>query len=134
MTRSFLLVLSLVLFATCVLVQGQYGSSSSQQSDQSQTGTAASSQTSGQTTIEGCLQASGDNYTLTDNASGKTYQIQGDTSKLSAHNGHEVQLTGTASGDTGSAGGMTSGAGASQQPTFVVSKLKHISTTCKSSK
>jgi hypothetical protein len=127
MANRFLLLFTVVLLAAFMLAQGQYES----QSGQSQTGSMTSSQTSGQTTIEGCLQASGDSYTLTDSA-GKTYQLQGDASKLSAHSGHQVRLTGTTSGDSGSASGMTSGA-ASSQPTFVVSNLKHISSTCQSS-
>jgi Protein of unknown function (DUF5818) len=44
--------------------------------------------------VKGCLQGSHGNYTLmADN--GTTYQLQGDTSKLSAHIGHEVQITGS---------------------------------------
>jgi hypothetical protein len=128
MANRFLVVLAVAFLATFMLAQGQY---ESQQSGQSQTGSATSSPTD--TTIEGCLQASGGNYTLTDSASGKTYQLQGDTSKLSAHNGHEVQLTGTTSGPS-SASGMASSAGGAEQSTFVVSKLKHISETCKSAK
>ncbi|HVP64703.1 MAG TPA: hypothetical protein VMT82_07395 [candidate division Zixibacteria bacterium] len=130
MANRSLAVLSVLLLATFMLAQGQYDSSSSQQSGQSQTGSATSSPTD--TTIEGCLQASGGNYTLTDDSSGKTYQLQGDTSKFSAHTGHQVRLTGTTSGPSSSAAsGMTSSS--SEQPTFVVSKLKHISTTCKAS-
>jgi len=128
MSNRFLLILTVLLFATFMVAQGQYES----QSGQSQTSNPGSTQASGQSTIEGCLQGSGDSYTLTDTASGKTYQLQGDTSKLSAHSGHEVRLTGKSSGDSGSASGMTSSSGTSQ-PTFVVSNLKHISSTCKSS-
>ena len=131
MPNRFLVVLSIVLLGTCMLAHGQYDQPS-QQSGQSQSGSATSSPTD--VTIEGCLQASGGSYTLTDGTSGKTYQLQGDTSKMSAHVGHQVSLTGTTSGPSSSAaGGMTSSASGSDQPTFVVSKLKHIATTCKSS-
>ena len=89
--------------------------------------------------IEGCLNGSAGNWTLTDQ-SGKTYQLAGDTSKLSDHVGHQVRITGTdnsssasSSGSTGSsASSSATGAGSSSgsQPTFTVQKVKMISSTC----
>src|SRR5213595_3949199 len=98
------------------------------QTGSSQKGASAS----GQTTIEGCLQGSDGNYTLTDK-SGTTYQLQGDTSKLSAHVGHEVQITGSTT-SASSATSPTTGtpAGATPQPTMTVQSMKHLSKTCKS--
>jgi hypothetical protein len=94
----------------------------------------------GQVTVQGCLQGSDGNYTVTDN-SGMTYQLQGDMAKLSAHVGHEVQITGTTSG----AGATNPNAGAGttnpttrvppagvQQSTLTVQNMKHISKTCTS--
>src|SRR5438046_1404718 len=52
---------------------------------------------SSQNKVEGCLQGSDGNFTLSD-SSGTTYQLQGDTAKLSEHVGHEVQITGSTSG------------------------------------
>jgi hypothetical protein len=46
--------------------------------------------------VEGCLQGSNGNFALSDK-SGTTYQLSGDTSKLSKHVGHEVQITGSTS-------------------------------------
>lgn len=93
--------------------------------------------------IEGCLNGSAGNWTLTDQ-SGKTYQLSGDTSKLSDHVGHQVRIMGTdnsrsasSSGSTGSspsssATGASSSSGS--QPTFTVQKVKMISSTCSTSK
>jgi hypothetical protein len=92
---------------------------------------------------------------LTDQ-SGKTWQLAGDTSKLSDHVGHQVRITGTdnsssasssggsmgtspspSSGSTGSSAGTSgssaTGAGSASsgsQPTFTVKKVKMISSTC----
>jgi len=78
--------------------------------------------------VEGCLQGSNGNFTLTD-SSGTTYQLQGDTAKLTEHVGHEVQITGSTSGG---AGDSTASAGAASQPSLNVKSVKHVSKTCKS--
>src|SRR6185437_4467086 len=86
---------------------------------------------SGNNSIEGCLNGSAGNWTLTDQ-SGKTYQLSGDTSKLSDHVGHHVRLMGTdnsssASGSSSpsssspsSAGATGAGSSSGSQPTFTV--------------
>src|SRR5215469_13027862 len=56
--------------------------------------------------VKGCLSGSDGNYTLTDN-SGTAYQLSGDTSKLSSHVGHEIQVTGTTAEAAASAVGST---------------------------
>jgi hypothetical protein len=81
------------------------------------------------TKVEGCLQGTDGNYTLTDK-SGTTCQLQGDTAKLSDHVGHEVLITGTVSGSSAS-GTSTSTAGGSPA-TLEVKSFKHVSKTCKS--
>lgn len=113
-----------------------------------QTTTTQTTQTStdSSTSIEGCLSGSAGNFTLTDQ-SGKTYQLAGDTSKLSDHVGHQVRLMGTdnsssASGSSSpSSSNPSSGAGATgassssgAQSTFTVNKVKMISSTCSTSK
>lgn len=109
-----------------------------------QTTTTQTTQTSSDSgnSIEGCLNGSAGNWTLTDQ-SGKTYQLSGDTSKLSDHVGHQVRIMGTdnsssaSSGSTGSSpSSSATGAGASSgsQPTFTVQKVKMISSTCSTSK
>jgi hypothetical protein len=123
MAKTFLLVISLLVSAAWLQAQSQHP-----QTGSSQTGASAS----GQTTVQGCLQGSDGNYTLTDK-NGTTYQLQGDTSKLSAHIGHEVQITGsTTSASTAPSPTTGTPAGATQQPTLTVQNMKHISKTCKS--
>lgn|SRR5262249_9280671 len=90
-----------------------------------------------QTSIQGCLSGSTGSYTLTDQ-SGKTYQLGGDTSKLTDHVGQEVELTGQESGGS-SAGATPSSPPKSSMPSnsevkFNVSKVKKISDTCTTSK
>jgi hypothetical protein len=87
-------------------------------------------------TIEGCLSGSAGSWSLTDQ-SGKTWQLAGDTSKLSDHVGHQVRIvgsdnSGSASNSGGSMSGSSSGAGAASgsQSTFNVKKVKMISSTC----
>ena len=99
--------------------------SSAQSSDPS-SGQTSRTGTSGQMTVEGCLSGSSGNFTLTDK-NGMSYQLTGDTAKLSEHVGHEVKITGTSGSSTGSAS-ATAGAG----HTLEVTSVKHISKTCKS--
>jgi Protein of unknown function (DUF5818) len=80
-------------------------------------------------TVEGCLQGSNGNFTLTDNA-GMTYQLAGDTSKLTEHVGHEVQIKGSTSG--ASPADSSAGAAAGGQQTLTVESVKHVAKTCKS--
>ena len=120
MTKMLLLALSLLASAIWLQAQSQYPQTSPNQS------------ASGRTTVEGCLQGSGGNYTLTDN-SGTTYELEGDTSKLSEHVGHEVRITGSTTSRSSSSSATTgTTAAGTQQPTLTVQSLKHISKTCKS--
>jgi hypothetical protein len=122
MTKTFLLPLTILISATWVQAQSQYPQPGSKN------GTSAS----GQTTLQGCLQGSDGNYTFTDKA-GTTYRLEGDTSKLSAHVGHEVQITGSTTSASASTNPTTGTPTAStQQPTLTVQNVKHISKTCKS--
>jgi hypothetical protein len=98
----------------------------------------SSANASGETSVQGCLSGANGSYTLTD-ASGATYQLTGDTSKLSNHVNQEVKVTGAsaagssapASGD-GSAASTTGQAGAASQQTLQVSAVKQVSKTCQS--
>lgn len=97
----------------------QYPSSSGQKPDTSQTSAppAGASQS-----IEGCISGAAGAFTLTD-ATGKTYQLAGDTSKLGEHVGHSVQVTGAAEPSSGAA---SAGAPA----TFNVKKVKMLAASC----
>ncbi len=119
--------------------------SPSQQPDTSSTTQTTTTQTTQTTTdsssasIEGCLSGSAGNWLLTDQT-GKTWQLAGDTSKLSDHVGHQVRIVGSDNSGSGSTapGGVggsnapaSSGTGsAGTQPTFSVKKVKMISSTC----
>jgi len=127
--------------------------SPSQQPDTSstttQTTTTQTTQTSSNssTSIEGCLSGSAGNWTLTDQ-SGKTWQLAGDTSKLSDHVGHQVRLMGSdnsssasrssspsssspsSSNPSSGAGATGAGSSSGSQPTFTVQKVKMISSAC----
>lgn len=76
-----------------------------------------------ESTIQGCLAASGSSFTLTDK-SGKTYQLEGESAKLNSHVGHELQLTGTeAAGDAASSASPS---------VFAVKKIKMMASSCAS--
>lgn len=78
-------------------------------------------------TVEGCLSGSNGNFTLTDKT-GMSYQLTGDTAKLSEHVGHEVKVTGM----SGSSGSETAGGSAGAGQSFQVSSVKHVAKSCKS--
>lgn len=111
---------------------------SSPSSTTTQSTTTQTTETSNGTSIEGCLAGSSGSYTLTD-STGKSWQLAGDTSKLTEHVGHQVRLTGSEAGGAGSSGGSSASAGAgasgsSGQSTFTVQKVKMISSSCPTSK
>jgi hypothetical protein len=122
MMKTFLFGLVLLLSAAWIQAQSQ----------DPQTGSSHMGAKSGQTTVRGCLQGSDGSYTLT-TSKGTMYQLQGDTSKLSAHVGHEVQITGTKASAAASTTTPTGGtASAGTEETLTVERVKHISATCKS--
>jgi Protein of unknown function (DUF5818) len=125
MPKTLMLTAILLLSAAWLQAQQdpQAGSSpsgasptSSQQADSSKSGSS-----SGQS-VEGCVQGSSGNFTLTDK-SGTTYQLAGDTSKLSEYVGHEVEIKGSTSESSPTAAGG--------QQTLTVESVKHKSKTCK---
>jgi hypothetical protein len=118
--RKLLLLPVLLLSVSWLAAQD---SPSSTQKDSSQTSAGS------QTTVEGCLSGSEGKYTLTDKQ-GNSYQLTGDTSKLSDHVGHEVKITGMTSGAASDSGGAMGG---SSSQSLEVSSMKHVSKTCKNS-
>lgn len=82
---------------------------------------------SSETAVQGCLSHSGAGYTLTDK-SGTAFQLTGDTSKLTEHVGHEVEIRGKMA-TAGEAQGAPSAATGSQ---IDVSSVKQIAATCTS--
>ena len=75
--------------------------------------------------IEGCLSGAANVFTLTD-ATGKTFELTGDTRDLAGNVGHKVRLFGY-SGTSG-AGNVTTVGG--PQATFGVKKVQSLSSTC----
>src|ERR1700687_5173443 len=131
--RKLFLLLSVLLLGACwAVAQDSTSQPSSTTSDTSASSGQTGSTTAGSaTSVQGCLSGSSGSYTLSDK-NGNTYQLTGDTAKLSEHVGHEVKVTGTSSSASPS-GGATAGtagqAGANAQ-TLEVSSVKHISKTC----
>ena len=82
-------------------------------------------------TVEGCLSGSSGNFTLTDK-NGTSYQLTGDTAKLSEHVGHEVKITGMSGSSTGADNSAGAASGAASSQSLQVSSVKHVSKTCKS--
>ncbi len=81
--------------------------------------------------VEGCLSGSNGNYTLTDK-NGMSYQLTGDTAKLSEHVGHEIKVTGTSGSAAGAESSTGAASGAAGGQSLQVTSVKHISKTCKS--
>lgn len=134
MRQIFLFLSVLLLGLSWAVAQSTTPSTSSPSSGQASQGSETAGQTTatgGEKSVVGCLSGSGGTYTLTDK-NGMTYQLTGDTAKLSEHVGHEVKIMGTAS--SSEAGSQTSGttAGGAGSQTLQVSSVKHISKTCKS--
>jgi hypothetical protein len=123
--KKMITVGSIVLLSA-VFAAAQYAnqSSASNQSDMN----------SSKTIVEGCLSQTASGYILASN-SGTTYKLVGDTSKLQAHVGHTVQLTGTTN-STPVTGAMAKQEGsmsgvADTQKTLSVTSLKHVNVGCK---
>jgi len=129
--RQMFLVLSLLLLGMTWAV-AQNSSQSSPSSGSAMAAGSGHQSAGGQTTVEGCLSGSSGNFTLTDK-NGMSYQLTGDTAKLSEHVGHEVKITGMSTSGAGAAGGESaSSSGAGANSTIQVTSVKHISKTCKS--
>ena len=117
---SKIFALAFILLCSAAWLQAQDAPSQGSQSMPPRAGA-----TSGQTAVEGCLQGSNGTFTITDNT-GTTYQLEGDSAKLSKHVGHQVQITGSTSGS----GASSTNSSAGGSPTLTVSKVKHISASC----
>jgi hypothetical protein len=114
------LMLTLLLLIPAVWLQAESASPSSDKSQNS----------SDPTTIQGCLQSSLGQYTLTDK-DGTVHQLSGAANKLGHQVGHEVELTGKTgvrTVDTTSAG---AGSSAAMQWVFEVKSVKLIAARCK---
>jgi len=129
MRQTFLLVSVLLLGLSWAVAQDATQASPSAGSGSAQT-SGQSGSAAGQKTVTGCLSGSNGSFTLTDKH-GKSYQLTGDTAKLTEHVGHEVKVTGStnSSASAGSAASSTTGSAGAEQ-TLEVTSLKHISKSC----
>ncbi len=107
-----MLALVVGMFAVCLQAQG-------------------AGQTSGTTTIKGCLQYTSHHYYLTD-SSGTKHMLTGYANKLKAHVGHEIEVTGTEGVHTTGTTQEGAASTAHQAPDFKVASVKHIADTCTS--
>jgi len=107
-----IILLSLVVL-TCIAVQAQMADNSS-----------------GATTLKGCLQYTKHHYYLTD-AGGKEHMLSGAATKLKAHVGHEIEVTGTEGTHAVNTTTDSMASSAHEVPVFNVTSIKHIADTCK---
>ena len=121
-------LLSLFLLCAVWAFAQAYPSQNPSQSTAGQTASSAGNEQ----TVEGCLNESGGNYTITD-SSGKTWQLSGDTAKLKEHVGHKVEVKGTTSASSGATGAASASSGGSSD-TLTIKSMKHISPTCNAGK
>ena len=128
MRQVLLFVSVLLLGLSWAVAQDNTSSSPSSSASSGQTSHTSSS---GQMTVEGCLSGSNGNFTLTDK-NGMSYQLTGDTAKLSEHVGHEIKVTGTSGSSTGAESSTGAASGTASAQSLQVSSVKHISKTCKS--
>lgn len=132
----YLLLSVLLLIASWAAAQNPQSQTDPSQTSPNQTSSQTTPTTAGsQTTVQGCLSGSDGSYTVTDKG-GASFQLTGDTSKLSQHVGHEIKVTGTVNSmstpsSDGSASSAASASGSSQQ-TLAVSSFKHVAKTCAS--
>ena len=89
------------------------------------------SNTSGLTTIQGCLQYTNGHYRLTED-NGTSHQLQSQANKLAKHVGHEVAITGKPAVRT--VGTTVQGAASSvkEEPVFRVTSVQHVADACTS--
>ena len=141
MTKTILLTFTLLSCTAWMAAQSTTPSTStpdtssapSSQTGAGQSGADSAGMNGSQTTITGCLNSAGSGYTLTD-ASGTTYQLSGDTSKLSSHVNNQVELKGTASSSDSASSASASSGAASGGQMFNVTKVKKIASTCSNTK
>jgi hypothetical protein len=78
------------------------------------------------TMIGGCLQRSGFQYTVTDK-NGKSYNLTGNTGKLSHYVGHQVEITGAPTIKTIDTSEQNAASTVQEVPAFKVKSAKQVS-------
>ena len=111
------LMFALLLLISAVWLQAQ---------DASQT----AGKTSDPTTIQGCLQSSMGQYSLTDK-DGIVHQLSGAANKLGHQVGRQIEVTGKPGIRTADTTNAGAGSSAVEQAVFEVKSVKQIAPTCK---
>ena len=86
----------------------QPGTSSTDQNTNNSNMSATSSSSGQETTLRGCLKQSGGNWILSQSG-GQDISLNGDTSQLKPHDGHQVEVRGSRSSDTSGGGSLRTG-------------------------
>lgn len=124
MNKGLSLVLGLLLAAGMAVAQDTNSAQAS-----------STMSNSNQTTVQGCLRGSHDNWTLTD-SNGQTWTLKGDDAKWNDHVGHTVSVTGTSDQSSSMPQSTEAGAtskAASGNNTLNVTNLQHVSDSCSGS-
>jgi hypothetical protein len=79
-------------------------------------------------TVRGCLSSAGDNYTVIDQVSGKTFKLEGSTDRLKQYIGQTVEITGSVK----SVDGDSRPATASTGDILTMADVKQVSDKCSS--
>jgi hypothetical protein len=90
------------------------------------TSTAPAQSTVKPQTIRGCLSSAADNYTVTDQVSGKTFKLEGSTDRLKQFIGQTVEITGSVK----SVDGESKPANASTGDILTLADVKQVSEKC----
>jgi hypothetical protein len=124
MTKRAILLSTLLLAACAAFAQysSGYGSQDSSPSTQS---------SGGNETFRGCLSKEGPEYYLTTlGANQDRYELTGDTTKLAAHVGHEISVTGSVQNTGPASQGSTTSGDNTASGTILLQKFHHISVNC----
>jgi len=152
MRKLILVAVTLLCSGLWAFAQSSTSPSSTSPADNSSSAsqmgsTSAQSTSSGSnTSIDGCLSGASGSFTLKDKASGTTYNLAGDTSKLASHVGEEVRISGSSEASSSASATSPSSSASSTSPsssssssmsngsgqTFNVQSVSKVSSTCSS--
>ncbi|ABF41521.1 hypothetical protein Acid345_2520 [Candidatus Koribacter versatilis Ellin345] len=120
------LTFALCLVATAGFCQTSEMTTDPQQIQANQTAPTPDQSTVKPQTVRGCLNSAGDNYTVTDQVSGKTFKLEGSTDRLKQFIGQTVEI----SGSVKSVDGDSKPANADTGDTLTLADVKQISDKC----
>lgn len=119
-----IVALSFVLLISTLWLQAQAGNPSSGASQ-------TQDKTSDLLTLEGCLQNSNGQYTLTENNNGTTHRLSGAANKLGHQVGRQIEVTGKPGMRTEDSTIAGAGSSAVEHEVFEVRTVKRVADACK---